>query len=250
MALSDEDLLADLQQLADEFGRAPTLKEYREQGSHSATTYYDRFGSWQKALQAAGFKPRNRELKIPQDDLLAELTRLADELGESPSAIQMNIHGEYWESTYRRRFGSWNAALDAAGLEPNVLLHDQPIAEDKLLAELRRVAADCGSPPSFQNREDEGMYSARTYTRHFGSWNDAVEAAGFEPNRSPQEMTDEKLLAELYRLADELGERPTAGNMGEQGKYGVATYQRHFGAWSAAVEIAFETSEDVATTTD
>jgi hypothetical protein len=88
--------------------------------------------------------------------------------------------------------------------------------------------------------EEEGEYGARTYIRHFGSWNEAVKAAGFEPNRNPQEVTKADLLAELHRLADDLGERPTSTDIVEQGTYALATYQRHFGSWSAAVEAAFE----------
>lgn len=51
--------------------------------------------------------------------LLDELERLADELGETPSAPEMNEMGEFCVMTYANRFGSWNEALEEAGLPLN-----------------------------------------------------------------------------------------------------------------------------------
>lgn len=56
--------------------------------------------------------------RIPEEDLLDELRRLADELDKTPSGPDMAADGEYSPSTYRRRFGSWNGAIETAGLEP------------------------------------------------------------------------------------------------------------------------------------
>lgn len=240
MRLSEQDLIKELHQLAEKVERVPTLTDLREHGSHSATTYYDRFGSWQESLQAAGFEPRDPESKIPKEELLSELTRLSAKLNESPSAQQMNTHGKYWASTYKRRFGSWNAAIEEAGLEPQSRLPEQPISEEELLKELKRVAEERDEPPSYQDMETEGKFAPRTYIRHFGSWNAAVEAAGFEPNRNPHNVSEEDLINELHQLADELGRCPSSTDMAEHGKHAVATYQRHFGSWSEAVATAFE----------
>ena len=83
-----------------------------------------------------------------------------------------------------------------------------------------------------------GVYAPRTYVRRFGSWNAAVRKAGFKPRHPRGRIPDAELLADLRRVADALGRRPTARDLREHGAYALATYQRRFGSWSAAVETA------------
>jgi hypothetical protein len=241
MHYADDELLADLHRLADDLGRPPTLTDVREHGEYAAMTYYSRFGSWRNALEEAGFQPREPHTAISRTALIEELQRLADECTAQdgapapPSAADMNEQGKYWASTYRRHFGSWNAAVEAAGFDPP----HTSVTEADLLSELQRLADDLGTPPTYAEMEDRGAHGADTYVRRFGSWNRALEVAGFTP-RSRSEVSDEELLAELERLADDLGERPSARQMDTHGAYASATYQRHFGSWSAALEYAFE----------
>lgn len=54
---------------------------------------------------------------IPEERLLADLRRVADQLGKSPTETEYKSRGEYWPATYRNRFGTWNDAKAAAGLE-------------------------------------------------------------------------------------------------------------------------------------
>lgn len=57
--------------------------------------------------------------QIPKEELIADLQRVAEELGGSPSTSEYAEHGGYGVSTLSNRFGSWNGAKDAAGLEKN-----------------------------------------------------------------------------------------------------------------------------------
>lgn len=240
MRLNEEELIKELHRLADELGRAPTLQEFRDEGEYSATTYYDRFGSWREALEAAGFKSREPESKIPQEDLLAELLRLADDFDDSLSISLMNAHGKYSASTYQLEFGSWNTALETAGFEPNPTVADKQIPREDLLEDVERIAEDLGEQPTYLDVKRRGKYGERTYIRRFGSWSAALEEAGFDPMKNQNYVPDEQLLDDLNRLADELGRRPTSEDVVEHGNHSLATYQRHFGSWSAAVEAAFE----------
>lgn len=54
---------------------------------------------------------------IPDSELLAEIRRLADEFGAAPTAVQMEKHGRYSVTTYRKHFNRWNLALRHAGFE-------------------------------------------------------------------------------------------------------------------------------------
>ena len=239
MAYSDEELLEDIRTVAAIVERTPSIQDYRDHGEYAATTITRRFESWQDAVSQAGFEPHAAETEIPEGELLAELRRLAEEHGTPATAEVMNDEGAYWVSTYRRRFGSWGNALAEAGFEPADARTTKQLSDEELLAELKRMATADDEPPTFQEMEAEGQYSPRTYVNRFGSWNEALAAAGFEPRESGR-VSDADLLADLHRLREKIGHRPVADDVREHGQYGLATYQRRFGSWSNAVAAAFD----------
>ncbi|WP_259532800.1 hypothetical protein [Halalkaliarchaeum sp. AArc-CO] len=114
-------------------------------------------------------------MRISRTELLAELQRLADETGSPPSTTDLRQEGAFNPGTYRRRFGSWNAALEAAGLDPRESA-DQ-ITRDELLAELHRLADETSSVPTTTDMREDGAFSPGTYYRRFDSWEEALEAA-------------------------------------------------------------------------
>lgn len=69
-----------------------------------------------RRLRTGRVRRRHGSNRIPDDALLDELRRLADELERPPTSIEMDDHGIHSSTTYRRRFGSWVDALDRAGL--------------------------------------------------------------------------------------------------------------------------------------
>lgn len=243
MAHKDSDILGDIRDLGDLVDGTPTLQQYREQGSYSASLLYDRFGSWRSALEAAGFDPREPQQKIPKADLREELERLDAEIKGPPTVSMMNERGKYSASTYKERFGSWNDALEAMGLSPAHTTTPEYVTKRELIADIQRVADLCDATPTHQDMMQEGDYGVTTCQEKFGSWTDAVEAAGFEPKRT-RGLSKDQLIQELHRLQDELGRRPNSSDMAEQGKHGIATYQRHFGSWSKAVEVAFNNGDE------
>jgi hypothetical protein len=173
------------------------------QGAFEPDHYQDEFGSWEQALSTVGFDPearaaeryemlaglnksQQRQLKTLLDSneseqffrgqLLAELHRLAVELENTPSSIDMNEYGRYSVSSYKKYFGSWSEAVNEADLEPRST--SKQISDTELLAELRRVAEEVDGPLRSRDIRDRGQYSVPTYCARFGSWNEACEQAG------------------------------------------------------------------------
>ena len=177
MPYSDEELLDDICAVAEVVERSPSLRDYRDHGEIAATTVIRHFDSWQDAVARAGFEPHEAQAEIPEAELLAELQRLADDHGGRPTVDTMNDHGKYWTSTYKRRFGSWSAALAEAGFDPADARREPRISEEELLAELHRLADELGERPTFQEMSDAGAYASRTYVDRFGSWSAALEKA-------------------------------------------------------------------------
>lgn len=234
--ISEQELLDEVRRLGDELGQPPTVQDIREQGRFSRPTYYSTFDSWSDVLAAAGYDLSEQQHRISDEELCEELDRLATELGDTPTLQDLREKGKHSATTYIDRFGSWQAALEAAGYEPREPTTE--IRKDDLLTELQDVAQELGERPTAPQMNEHGEYWASTYRRRFDSWSAALEAAGFDDVPTRGRVSEEDLLEELRRLADELGERPTMSTMREEGKYSTSTYARRFGSWSDAIDAS------------
>lgn len=267
--ISDHELSADLQAVADDLGEVPTVRQYREHGTYTDSTLRTRFGSWSDALQAAGLDDTGSKRPVPTAELIDDLQALAIKLGETPTATQMDERGPRWRSVYQDRFGSWNEALEAAGLEPNQQHRPEgsrdesgqtetegdsragPIETDAIIDSLQAVADDLGEPPTRTQFDERGVCSDGTVYNRFGSWDAALEAAGLDPEAprgntgaSEPRISDAELVADIQRLADESGEPPTLQDYRDAGEYGAQTMYDRFGSWNDALAAAgFETRE-------
>ena len=126
-------------------------------------------------------------------EILAAIRAWAHETGRPPSSTDWNApRGQ--ESKWRRerarwpggrlvsaRFGSWDAAIVAAGFEP---LQHHYTRED-IVAELRRDALRRGRPPRQKEwvRPTSEGFDIGAVARTFGGWGAGLRAAGLEPGR-------------------------------------------------------------------
>lgn len=151
--------------------------------------------------------------EVTREDLLDALHRLAGELGETPTTVEMNDRGEYWASQYQNEFGGWNDALREAGLELN---QPRKVPTDDLLNEIRRLARELNRTPTKGQMDDRGEYYGRSYLKRFESWNEAIRQAGLEPN--------EQILDSAFREPPDAcllcGELPDAGLDFHHWRYG------------------------------
>jgi hypothetical protein len=240
---SDDELLEAIHELAEEYGRPPSLQEITDETKHGRKVFYSHFGSWRDALEEAGYESRPPQEKVSKDNLVEELQRLGDELGKQPTLHEMNEHGEYWGSTYKNHFDSWAAAIEAAGFDPSVV--SQPIERDALRAELDRLGEELGKRPTMKEMAEHGEYDPTTYRRTFGSWLDALREVGYDPDpklsdAGTPKLEKEILIEDLRELADDLEKQPSQRDMNEHGDHSHTTYVRHFGSWTEAIEEAFE----------
>ena len=113
MTHTDEELLDDLQRVADRVSGAPTAHEYEVFGNYNLGTFYTHFESWTEAVRLAGFEPRQSgRPRADPDDLLADLQSVIDHVGQIPTQKEYREHGNYSHNTFYRHFDSWQAALD------------------------------------------------------------------------------------------------------------------------------------------
>ena len=111
--------------------------------------------------------------KYSDDELLEEIKRLKCKYNETPSAHLMNDEGEFSSRTYQLRFGSWNEAVEKAGLDVN---YYNKIEERELISELERLDKCTDSRVDYHDLE-KSCYSIQPFCTAFGSWTEALKEA-------------------------------------------------------------------------
>jgi len=183
--IANEELLTELQQLAEELGETPTVTQVQDKGEYSSSTYQRRFGSFKDALQAADLTP-NRFDKASRTELEEEMRRVAEVVGHAPTKKEMNEIGRISERTYLREYDGWLSAREAAGLSGRLEQPNKRNSIDELLSALLELAEDLGRTPKARDMDHYGDHAIQTYQNRFGSWNEALREAGlevvFDPN--------------------------------------------------------------------
>jgi DNA-directed RNA polymerase specialized sigma subunit len=177
----DTEIIEELHRVATQIGHSPSRNEWRELGGISAKAVQTHFGSWNEGLRAANLETTTQQTAT-EEDVIEAIQNLAAELGRPPKAKEMEQHGAWSVKVAQRCFGRWNCALRSAGFEP----HKQwSVSEEQLHEEIERLADELGHVPSSIDMRDRGHYSVGSYARRYGTWQDAVEAAGFEYRGQP-----------------------------------------------------------------
>jgi HNH endonuclease/Homing endonuclease associated repeat len=119
------------------------------------------------------FKHRN----VPERELVRDLRRVARETGRRRvTSALYGEHGTFRPNTLARRFGSWNAALGAAGLP---VTQRWKVPDAVLLKNLADVWRRLGRQPTWRELTKRGgfsMFAGATYKRRFGSWHKSLRA--------------------------------------------------------------------------
>ncbi|MGB9070171.1 MAG: HNH endonuclease [Candidatus Acidiferrales bacterium] len=110
---------------------------------------------------------------VPDDQLLADLRRVAGELGKHRVTFrEYNERGRFSASTLAERFGSWHGAIDKANLQRTI---NRNISDEDLFANLVEVWTTLGRQPRSRDlRPDPSQFSWNTYAFRFGTWRKAL----------------------------------------------------------------------------
>lgn len=315
--IDQEDIFVrDLENVTDEIGRVPGKSEFERYGNHEVDQIMSYFGSWSNFLEATertesegredrqgssnekrGSGSSKTESKQPaaegdseKREYLEEIRSLHEEADVVVSGKQMDLEGAYSVYELSQEFGSWDAAIEAAGIDKGEALGD----------EIRRVAGELDRPPERTDMDDHGRVSASMCSNFFGDWDSALESARNEtelevsrpsddlntssPSRedyiqslqeldervdfilkpskmrsdgsfSAQEIMQEfgswddalaaagidkgqLLREEIQRVASKLGRKPTQPDINEHGRCSAGMCARFFGSWSEALDQA------------
>lgn len=123
------------------------------------------------------FKIQLRRRNVPDDELLLDIKNCAETLSKNTlTAVEYTKDGTYGVNTILRRFKSWNAALEMAGL---VAPNRQNIPDSELFENLANIWTTIGHQPFGRDIDKSNgisHISLGTYEKRFGSWNNALIA--------------------------------------------------------------------------
>jgi len=134
--------------------------------------------------------------KLNEDDIKADLKRSATRVDGKLSLRDYRQEGRYSPSTAKKRFGSWNEAKEAAGLENNATR--KQVAEEDILRQLRRADDNCEGEPTTEDFEKAGKIAFATIHRRFPSFKEAKARAGVEID----ELSETDLIRLVRKYAD------------------------------------------------
>ena len=112
--VTDEELLTDLRRVAQLLNSSTVSRPtYPKHGQFGVTTFNSRFGSWNKALIAAGLTT-SHENNIPDERLYENILILWQHYGRQPRRTELSSPpSTISQGPYNRRFGGWTASLHA-----------------------------------------------------------------------------------------------------------------------------------------
>lgn len=238
--VTKKDVISEINRLAEQRGETPRMNDMRDFGNYSPKTVRELFGSWNEAIEAAGYEPNHVIGKHTdggeptEQELIEDIQRMADKLDRRPTTGDVTEHSEYYTQLFINVFGSWNEAVEAAGFEPH---HPKSYGEDELIEHLQRLGDELDRPPKTEDVDEADGPSSSTYANRFGAWGEALQEAGFE-HTNRQQYTDGELIQHIKDVADELGRIPRRKDIDEMGGPSSATYRYRFESWTNALIVA------------
>lgn len=175
-----------------------------------------------------------------KDEIALEILRLY-------STNQPLSYGEMQKNNLRllraatRYFGSWKAAIEYAGLDYNKIRRYQVWTRDRILEQIRQYHRE-GRDLSWRHVStelDAPLAAAAIRSNRFGSWQNALEAAGlnYDEIRRHRAWEDRDILEELRRR-NAAGESMRVSDAAVECPALVAAARRRFDGWYEAVVAA------------
>jgi len=151
---------------------------------YSAACALRYFGGWRRAIEAAGldYDQLRRDHFWSRARIIATIQDMhRRNLPLNWSAIQRSDPSLYRAARRRENFGSWRAAVEAAGMDLRRPRGTKQWTRQRIVEEIRQMHSS-GVDLSQRNvmQTNGPLLAAAKSSRYFGTWRAAVEAAGVD----------------------------------------------------------------------
>lgn len=241
--IPEQKILDNIKEISDKYfdGKTPKLETVAEKTEIHKSTYINKFDSWNNALEKLGFE-LNRGKEYSFEELKTELNRVSREFcdGKTPSSSVMKKNSDIALWYYTNKFGSWNNALRQLDFDP--IIERSEYTKENLIREIKKISEkeEVGKPPNYDDMRKWGKYSCTAYQSKFGSWNNALDEAGFDEKNSHKNISDNQLINDIQRVSVEFcdGQTPKLDDIRDHGKFSESIYRKRFSGWNNAVQKA------------
>ncbi len=248
---TDEEILNNLKTIIEQEGRIIKLKEYHKSPLRKFhhEIFRERFGSYENALQKIGYVKEKPKSFYTDEKLIQNLQEVAESCNYkfSRKIYSNSPLRKYATCIYRDHFGSWNNAIEKAGLiskirkaKTNEKLYQKPAYLDKqvVLDSIIEITTELGHSPTKKEYDEhpKRLCHSETITKYHGFWHKLIEEIGGHPHMR-RGIQDKELLAELYQTAIQHPEIHTVGILLDMTKYNRTIYKKRFGAYENIKKI-------------
>jgi preprotein translocase subunit Sss1 len=108
---------------------------------------------------------------------------------------------------------------------------------EEIITELRRVAKKLGRTPKEKEFNKHASVSGKTAGRMFGTWNQGLAAVGLALNND-MNISKERVVAELKRVAKKLRHTPTTVEFNKHASMNKTTVVKRFVTWNQGLHAA------------
>ncbi len=121
-------------------------------------------------------------------------------------------------------------------------VYHRNVPSEKLIADLKRVSNHLGKNIlTIEEYRTNGKYSWDIYRNRYGSWRNALKAAGLKAGKARVHVEEPELFNNLRLMWEQLGRQPKAKEVKKPfSKYACNTYLRRFGTWQNALKAFVE----------
>ena len=189
------------------------------------------------------FKFELRRLSDRSDQaLIAEMQRVAGIITGPITRESFSKVGKVHTTTLGNRFGSWEGALRAAGLEERLHPSNTRLTDEEVIKELQSVAKKLGKTTlTIEDVREHSAVSAERLRRSWSSARKAFEAAGLSATALGKRFNDEERFENLLTVWTHYGRPPQYREMYQPpSKVGGKAYVKRYGSWIAALEAFVE----------
>ena len=178
--------------------------------------------------------------KWSKETIASEINRLS-ESGEDLNYAHIAQEHVALLRAATRYFGSWRLAVEFAGLSYDEIRRYKTWTRERILDRIQQLSAD-GEDLSWRHistNVDPQLAAAATKEKHFGSWRQAVDAAGLDYRkiRRYREWDAEKIKTKLRELHHQ-GVDLNAKSMEEYDITLITAARRRFDSWDSALTAA------------